>query len=41
VKFAEIAAVHVAVHNHFSAERHLHNRSVFKLNRVAALTEWR
>jgi putative transposase len=30
-----------AVHTHFNAERHLYNRSNFKLNRAAALTEWR
>jgi hypothetical protein len=32
---------HETVHNHFNQERHLYNRSNFKLNRVAALTEWR
>ncbi len=34
-------AVHASVHNHFNAERHLYNRSNFKLNRATALTEWR
>jgi putative transposase len=37
----KFAAVHASVHNHFNAERHLYNRSNFKLNRAAALTEWR
>ena len=37
----KFAAVHGSVHNHFNAERHLYNRSNFKLNRAAALTEWR
>jgi putative transposase len=35
------AAVHISVHNDFNAERHLYSRSDFKLNRAAALTEWR
>ena len=30
-----------SVHNHFSHERHLNPREVFKQNRSAALTEWR
>ena len=37
----KFVAVHASVHNHFNAERHLYNRSNFKLNRVATLTEWR
>jgi putative transposase len=37
----KFVAAHVSVHNHFNAERHLYNRSNFKLNRAAALTEWR
>ena len=37
----KFAAVHASVHNHFNQERHLYNRSNFKLNRVAALTEGR
>jgi putative transposase len=37
----KIVAVHASVHNHFNQERHLYNRSNFKLNRAAALTEWR
>jgi putative transposase len=37
----KFVAVHASVHNHFNAERHLYNQSNFKLNRAAALTEWR
>ncbi len=35
------ASIHASVHNHFNQERHLYNRQIFKLNRSAALTEWR
>jgi putative transposase len=35
------AAVHSSVHNHFNQERHLYCRDKFKLNRAAALSEWR
>ena len=35
------AAVHSSVHNRFNLERHLNRRSDFKLNRAAALEEWR
>jgi putative transposase len=34
-------AVRCSVHNYFYAERHLYSRSNFKLNRAAALAEWR
>jgi putative transposase len=37
----KFVAVHGSVHNHFNQERHLYNRLNFKLNRAAALTEWR
>ena len=37
----KFAAVHASIHNHFNQERHLCNRSNFKLNRAAALSEWR
>ena len=37
----KFVAVHGSVHNHFNQERHLYSRSNFKLNRAAALTEWR
>ncbi|MDU8929839.1 IS6 family transposase [Alisedimentitalea sp. MJ-SS2] len=33
--------VHSSVHNHFNQERHLYSRASFKLNRAAALAEWR
>ncbi len=35
------AAVHSSVHNHFNQEHSLSSRDVFKLNRAAALAEWR
>jgi putative transposase len=35
------AAVHSSVHNHYNQERHLYSRDNFKLNRAAALAEWR
>ena len=34
-------AVHSSIHNHFNQERHLYSRKNFKLNRIAALSEWR
>ena len=37
----KFVAVHASIYNHFNAERHLYNRSNFKLNRAAALSEWR
>ena len=37
----KFAAAHASIHNHFSQERHLYNRENFKLNRSAALAEWR
>ena len=37
----KFAAVHSSVHNHFNQERHLYSRDNFKLNRAAALAEWR
>ena len=37
----KFAAVHSSAHNHFNQERHLYSRDNFKLNRSAALTEWR
>ena len=35
------AAVHSSIRNRFNSERHIHSRSNFKLNRSAALAEWR
>ena len=37
----KFASIHSSVHNHFNQERHLYNRQTFKLNRPAALAEWR
>jgi putative transposase len=37
----EFASIHASVHNHVNQERHLYNRENFKLNRSAALAEWR
>lgn len=37
----KFASVHASIHNHFNQERHLCNRQDFKLNRSAALAEWR
>src|SRR6056297_3063954 len=34
-------AVHASVYNHFNQERSLSSRPLFKLNRAAALAEWR
>ena len=37
----KFVSIHSSVHNHFNQERHLYNRQIFKLNRSAALAEWR
>ncbi|SDK88098.1 DDE domain-containing protein [Aliiruegeria lutimaris] len=37
----QFVSVHASVHSHFNQERHLYSRTNFKLNRAAALTEWR
>ena len=37
----KFVAIHSSVHNHFNQERHLYSRENFKLNRAAALAEWR
>ena len=37
----KFATVHASVHNHFNQERALYSRDNFKLNRNAALDEWR
>jgi len=34
-------ALHASVFNHFNQERNLSGRDIFKLNRAAALAEWR
>ena len=37
----KFVAVHSSIHNHFNQERQLYSRDNFKLNRTAALSEWR
>ena len=37
----KFVSVHSSVNNHFNQERHLYSRENFKLNRAAALVEWR
>uniref|UniRef100_UPI003B5218E8 IS6 family transposase n=1 Tax=Roseovarius indicus TaxID=540747 RepID=UPI003B5218E8 len=37
----KFAAIHSSIHNLFNAERSLYSRQNFKLNRAAALAEWR
>ena len=39
--FQKFATVHASVLNHFNSERSLYSRANFKLNRAAALAEWR
>jgi len=34
-------SIEASAHNHFNHERHLHSRQNFKINRSAALAEWR
>ena len=36
----KFASVHANVHNHFSLERHLVDRSTYKERRSAAMAEW-
>ena len=37
----KFASIHASLHNHFNQERHLHDRQEFKLQRAAAMAEWR
>ncbi len=37
----KFVSIHASVHNHFNQERHLVSSKIFKLNRSAALAEWR
>jgi putative transposase len=37
----KFVTVHASAHNHFNQERHFYSRQNFKLNRAAALAEWR
>jgi putative transposase len=34
-------SIHASIQNHFNQERHLYSRTNFKLNRAAALADWR
>ena len=36
----KFASVHASVHNHFSQERHLVSRKIYKERRAAALAAW-
>lgn len=37
----KFTAIHSSIHNHFNQEHHFCSRTNFKLNRTAALSEWR
>ena len=37
----KFSSVHASVYNLFNQERHLYSRNNFKINRTAALNEWR
>ena len=37
----KFVSAHSSIYNHFNQERHLYSRDNFKLNRSAALSEWR
>ena len=37
----KFVAVHASIHNHFNQDRSLSQRDHFKVNRTAALAEWR
>jgi putative transposase len=37
----KFVSVHASVHNHFSQERHLVSREIYRERRSAALAEWR
>ena len=37
----KFASVHASISNHFNQERSLSSRQIFKVNRAAALAEWR
>ncbi|MCP4316101.1 MAG: IS6 family transposase, partial [Hyphomicrobiales bacterium] len=37
----KFAAIHSSLYNLFNLERHLYSRENFKLNRAAALAQWR
>ncbi|MDA0306610.1 MAG: IS6 family transposase [Proteobacteria bacterium] len=37
----KFVSIHASVHNHFNHERHLNDRETFKIQRNAALNDWR
>jgi putative transposase len=37
----KFSSVHASVHNHFSQDRHLVSRAIYRQLRAAALAEWR
>ena len=37
----KFVALHASIHNHFNQKRHLYSRTNLKLNRSAALAQWR
>ena len=37
----KFVSIHASIQNHFNQERHLYSRTNFKLNRAAALADWR
>jgi putative transposase len=37
----KFVSVHASVHNHFSHERHLVSRKIYRERRSAALAQWR
>ena len=37
----KFVSIHTSIQNHFNQERHLYSRANFKLNRAAAIAEWR
>ncbi len=37
----KFASAHASIHNHFNQDRNINGRDTFKLNRSAALAEWR
>jgi putative transposase len=39
--FQKFVAVHGSIHNHFNQQRAFYSRDNFKLNRTAAIAEWR
>lgn len=40
-RWQQFVSVYASVHNHFNQVRHLYSRQNLKLNRTAALSEWR